>query len=121
MLNDINSFYYISIENLSYCYAVLYSIESNFYRDINESLRMNETEKYLTYIRTLYEGVRLKVLPLAYDNVLYRGAQISKFEIEKIKDNIKNKIEDLPGLIVFSKPFFIFYKRKRRCFRIYTS
>ena len=77
LLNDINSFNYISIENLSYCYAVLYSIESNFYRDINESLRMKEAEKYLTYIRTLYEGVRLKVLPLAYDNILYRGAQKS--------------------------------------------
>ena len=112
LLNDIQSFNNITIENLSKYYAKFYTIESGFYRDINESLRLNNVEKFLTFIRTLYEGVRLKALPLACDNVLYRGAKISKLEIEKIQDNIKNKIEDLPGLIAFSKPFLSFTKER---------
>ena len=112
LLNDIQSFNNITIENLSKYYAKFYTIESGFYRDINESLRLNDVEKFLTFIRTLYEGVRLKALPLACDNVLYRGAKISKLEIEKIQDNIKNKIENLPGLIAFSKPFLSFTKER---------
>ena len=117
LLNSIQSFKNISIENLSKYYAKFYTIESGFYRDINESLRLNNAEKFLTFIRTLYEGVRLKILPLACDNILYRGAKISKFEIEKIKDNIKNKIENLPGLIVFSKPFLSFTKEREVAIR----
>ena len=112
LLNDIQSFNNITIENLSKFYAKFYTIESGFYRDINESLRLNNVEKFLTFIRTLYEGVRLKALPLACDNVLYRGTKISKLEIEKIQDNIKNKIENLPGLIAFSKPFLSFTKER---------
>ena len=112
LLNDIQSFNNITIENLSKYYAKFYTIESGFYRDINESLRLNDVEKFLTFIRTLYEGVRLKALPLACDNVLYRGTKISKLEIEKIQDNIKNKIENLPGLIAFSKPFLSFTKER---------
>ena len=112
LLNDIQSFNNITIENLSKYYAKFYTIESGFYRDINESLRLNNVEKFLTFIRTLYEGVRLKALPLACDNVLYRGTKISKLEIEKINDNIKNKIENLPGLIAFSKPFLSFTKER---------
>ena len=112
LLNDIQSFNNITIENLSKYYAKFYTIESGFYRDINESLRLNDVEKFLTFIRTLYEGVRLKALPLACDNVFYRGTKISKLEIEKIQDNIKNKIENLPGLIAFSKPFLSFTKER---------
>ena len=112
LLQTIKSYDNITIENLSKYYAKFYSIESNFYRDINESLRLNKVEKYLTYIRTLYEGVRLKILPLASDKVLYRGTKISKFEIEKIKNNLEKKIANLPGLIVFSKPFLSFTKER---------
>ena len=112
LLQNIKLYDNITVENLSKYYAKFYSIESNFYRDINEGLRLNNAEKYLTFIRTLYEGVRLKILPLASDKVLYRGTKISKFEIEKIKNNIEKKIENLPGLIVFSKPFLSFTKAR---------
>ena len=112
LLGNINSLMNISSETLSKYYAQIYTIESNFYRDINEGLRLNNPQKYMPYIRTLYEGVRLKTLPLANDDMLYRGTSISKVEIEKIKDNLKNKIENLPGLIAFSKPFLSFTKER---------
>ena len=112
----INSFIYVpkmTVGIMSKYYAKLYSIESGFYRDLNEGLRLNKAEKYLPFIKTLYEGVKLKILPLASDNILYRGTKISKFEIDKIKNYLNQKIENLPGLIVFCKPFLSFSKDRR--------
>ena len=100
----------ISLGELSKYYAKLYSIESGFYNDINTSLRMNQSKMYIPFIKVLYEGVKLKSLPLASDTMLYRGAQIGKDEIVKIKDYLKNKTEGLPGSIVFSRPFLSFTK-----------
>ena len=109
----LDSFIYIpkmTVGTLAKYYAKFYSIESGFYRDLNASLRLNKAEKYLPFIKTLYEGVKVKMLPLASDNILYRGQQISKFEIDKIKNFLNNKVENLPGLIVFCKPFLSFSK-----------
>jgi len=104
----------IPIELLSKYYARLYTIESQFYYDINKELRKKEKEKYLLYIKILYEGVNLKSLPLASNNILYRGSKISNDEIIKIKEFLKNKKEDLPGAIVFSKSFLSFSKDIKR-------
>ena len=42
-------------------------------------------EKYLPFIKTLYEGLKLQSLPLApKDCELFRGSNISKGEIQKI-------------------------------------
>ena len=49
-------------------------------------------------------------MPLSTDNILYRGAKISKEEINKIKSYIKKKVKNLPGAIVFSKSFLSFSK-----------
>ena len=103
----------IPVEILSKYYARLYTTESDFYKNINKSLGLNKVEKYLPYIKTLYEGVKLKSLPLANNNLLYRGTKISNDEIKKIKDYINNKIKDLPSSIVFSKSFLSFTKDKK--------
>ena len=113
LLGSIISLPKIPIEILSKYYAKLYTADSNFYRDINKDLGLNKKEKYLQYIKTLYDGVKLKSLPLASDNILYRGAKISKDEIKIIKSNLKKKIKDLPSSIVFSKSFLSFSKDKK--------
>ena len=87
-------------------------MESQFYNDINKDLRENKKDKYLLYIKILYEGIKLKVLPIANDNILYRGSKISNNEINKIKEYINNKKPDLPGAIVFSRSFLSFSKDK---------
>ena len=114
LLNSIKYITEIPIELLSKYYARLYTIESQFYYDINKELRGNGNEKfkYLSYIRLLYEGIKLKSLQLASNNLLYRGSKISKNEIIKIKGFLKNKVNDLPGGIVFSKSFLSFTKDK---------
>ena len=112
LLYSIKNISDIPIELLSKYYTRLYSIESPFYNDINKELRGNEKDKYLSYIKLLYEGVKLRSLPLASNNILYRGSKISNDEIIKIKGYLKNKIKGLPGGIVFSKSFLSFTKDK---------
>ena len=76
LLGSIISLPKIPIEILSKYYAKLYTAESDFYKNINKHLGLNKVEKYLPYIKTLYEGVKLKSLPLVNKNILYRGSKI---------------------------------------------
>lgn len=80
LLGSIKSIKNIPVETLSKYYARLYTLESNFYKNLNNDLLSNKKEQflsYLPYIKILYEGVKLKSLPLATDNLLYRGTKLS--------------------------------------------
>ena len=113
LLGSLLSLKEIPIEILSKYYIRLYTIESNFYRDLNKSLGLNKVKNYLTFIKVLYKGLKLKSFPLASDKVLFRGSKISLDEINKIKDYIKNQIKDLPSSIVFSRSFLSFSKDRK--------
>ena len=102
----------ISIEILSKYYARAYTADSDFYNDINKDLRENKKENHLTFIKVLYEGVKLKSLSLASKNKLFRGSKISEDEIKIIRSYLGKKIDNLPGAIVFSKSFLSFSKEK---------
>ena len=97
----------IPLEILSKYYARLINIESDFYKDLGKDLRLGIINKYLPLIRTLYDGVKLKSLPLTGEHILYRASPISFDEIYLIKNRIKN-----PPLIIFSKTFLTFTKDK---------
>ena len=84
LLDSIISMKNIPIELLSKYFARLYTIESDFYKDINKDLGLNKIEKNLSFIKTLYEGVKLKSLSLASNTILYKGSQISNEEVKKI-------------------------------------
>ena len=111
MLNSLKSVSNIPLELLSKYYTRIYTEDnSQFYKDINKDLRENKINNYLSYIKVLYEGVKLKSLPLSNDKILYRGSILLNKEIEKIKNYLKNKIKDLPSSIIFSKSFLSFNK-----------
>ena len=112
LLRLIISMQYIPIELLSKYYVRLYSLDSNFHKEMNNNLGQNKIQEYLPFIKTLYEGVKLKSLPLANNKILYRGAKIANVEIDRIKNNLKNKKGGLPCSIVFSKSFLSFSKDK---------
>ena len=103
----------IPIELLSKYYIRAYTIDSKFYPEINRDLRNDKTENHLAFIKTLYEGTKLKSLPLASNNELFRGAKIANDEIINIKEYLKKKLEDLPAAIVFSKSFLSFTKERK--------
>ena len=100
-------------------YSRLYSLYSNFNKKINKNLKINNKDKYLPYIKTLYEGVKLKSLPLANNNILYLFGNLSSDEINIIKLYLKNKIEGLPSSIVFSKSLLSFSKDKNKAQKFY--
>ena len=111
LLGTIKSMQGIPIEILSKHFARLYTMECDFYKDLNVDLNSNKIEKYLPFIKTLYEGVKLESLPLATDNILYRGSGLANDEINKIQDFLNNKKDD-GKTIVFSKSFLSFSKDK---------
>ena len=83
-------------------------MEFKFYRDIN-----NQPEIHFPFIKVLYEAVKLKSLPLPSNSKLYGGTKLSNVEINKILDYMKNKSDDLPKSIVFSKTFLKFFKDRK--------
>ena len=112
LLGSIVSMKNIPIEILSRYYSRLYTANSSFHKNINKDLGLNKKDKYLSFIKILYEGVKFKSLPLSNNNILYRGSKISNEEINKIKNYLNKKIEGLPSSIVFSKSFLSFSKEK---------
>ena len=98
-------------------YDIIYCIRayistSNFHMNINRDLGVNKIDKYITMIKTLYEGVKLSALPMANNEILFRGANISNDEIKKIKSYLFTKIDGLPASIVFCRSFLSFSKLK---------
>ena len=116
LLNSIVSTREIPIELLSKYYAIMYKIESNnddniFHFNMNNYLRSNEKfDIYLPYIKTLYKGIKLKILPFASNQILFRGAFLHKNDINNI---IKNRNKEIPGFFAFSREFLSFYKEKK--------
>ena len=89
-----------------------YTYESDFYKEMNKNLRVNQTKEYLIYIQMMYEGVKLKFLNFEQVSKLYRGTEFRTKELEKLKNSFKNKKKikgfDLPVSIVYNKSFFSF-------------
>ena len=115
LLYAIKSIPNIPIELLSKFYARLYTAESDFYKSINKDLGLNKIDNYLPYIKTLYEGVKLKALPLASkNNILFRGSKIENIELKNLKNYLNKKDPNLPGAIGFCKSFLSFSKDRGR-------
>ena len=121
LLDQIKSMEKVPIEILSKFYARLYTLESSFYKDIKEDLGLNKKEKYLPYIKTLYEGVKLESLSLASDNILYRGSIISNEELKNIESSLNKNNKSLPPVIAFSKLFLSFSKKKEMAEEFYNK
>ena len=87
----------------------LYTLENNFYDDLNKELRNNKGEYYLPFIKLCYEMLREGYLKPVINKKLYRGAIISVNEYKNIIEFL-NKKEDkeFPKLIVFSRCFLSF-------------
>ena len=112
LLEPIINMQKIPIELLSKYYSRIYTTESNFYTDLNNELRIKNTDNYLPYIKVLYEGVKLDSLSLSTNKKLYRGGRLSDEEIKKIYEFKEKQKPGLPAGIVFAKTFLSFTKDK---------
>jgi len=74
LLGSIKSISNIPIELLSKYYIRAYTSEYNLCQDINKDLRENKNN-HLSFIKILYEGIKLKSFPLASNKTLFRGSK----------------------------------------------
>jgi V8-like Glu-specific endopeptidase len=116
-LGQIESMQNIQLEILSKYYARFSTSNCYFYYDMNKDLKCNKFENYLTYIKVLYEGVKLKSLASDNSSILYRCSIISIDELKLMKNILMKKNESLPTSIVYSRSFLSFSKRKEIALR----
>ena len=108
LFNTIKNIDNIPYELLSKYYSkIYYDNHSKFYKKIKE--KKNE---YLAYTKVLYEGIKLKSLPVASNNVLYRVSLLSREFISKVENYIIKKNKDLPAAILFIRTFLTFTKNE---------
>ena len=113
LLYSIEPFSNIPIEILSKYYTRIFTVSNNLNKDIKNSIKMKKTSKILPYIQTLYEGIKLRSLPLFNENILYLGSILPDDQINIIKENFSKKVKHLPCSYIFSKNFLTFMKERQ--------
>ena len=91
----------------------IYTIESPFYKNLNNNLMKLDNEHYNEYIQMLYKG--LKEYEYKENDILYRGTNISNEEVENILNFYKKKKNNdgyQPSYLIYSRAFISFSKSK---------
>ena len=104
LIQKLTFFKYIPRQILSKYWTRCYTIESNFYKLLNNNLMKSKlTHNYKTFIKMLYTGIEIDSLNSYHGQYLYRGSVINKDEVKKINEYIKN--DKLSLIVVFAKAF----------------
>jgi len=134
LLEPIDGLPEIPIEILCKYYGRLYTIESDFYKDLNKSLReenlqlkveellfsANENNYYsITFIKSFYEWIKLHCFKFDLKDKLYRFSYITQKEIDNINNYLEEKKSDLPGANLFSKTFLSFNEDEKEANKFY--
>ena len=82
-----------------------YTTETKFYKNMNTYLVERLGNQYDIYIKVLYHGLKQNYIIPCIDKELYRGALITKDELNYINNSLKNKKKNLPGCICYCKSF----------------
>ena len=114
LINQIEDHKYISKDIICKYWMHIYSLETNFYRDVNEKLRIKKGDFYYPLIKMCYEMVKKGYLNPIINKKLYRGTKIGISEYEYINNFINKKNnQEFPKLIVFSRCFLSFSVDKK--------
>ena len=89
-----------------------YTIESAFYRQMNNYLMGRLGNQFDTYIKVLYYGLRQNYISSCIDKELFRGGTITKDELKYINNSLDNKKENLPGCICYNRSYLSTSKDK---------
>ena len=112
---------YIPLKKRAKFLLRLYTLETNFYRNINKDMRkLDGFGFYKVFILILYFSIQNKSLKSYVKGKLYRRALLSKNEMEEIikifeikKNNIIEKNE-ISSILYYSKPFLSFSKEREK-------
>ena len=113
LLKNLNLFKYIPYEIISKFWARSYTVESMFYKILNNNLMKSiMTPNYKTFIKMLYTGVEINSLNSYHGIYLYRGSVLNRVELEKINSYIK--MGKISNIVVFAKAFLSFSENKEK-------
>jgi len=117
-INEIKTIFaqLVEVENIPY--EILYkywlkalSLDTNFFRDINQELKSKNVEHYSVFIQGMYEGFKYnKFLPeISNEDYLYKFTSFNKDKIDNMNIILSNNNkENLPSILIYSKSFLIF-------------
>ena len=101
-------------DNLNFPYEIFckywlcaYSLETDFYKTMNQNLRKGIYSHYSPFINSCYYSLYNNSLKF-YTKKVYRGGLLSKEEIQTIYKYLKKKSQNLPSCIMFSRCFLSF-------------
>jgi len=112
IINQLESKQKILNEIICKYWVGAYTLESNFYKKMNERLREKKGKSFIPFIKMMYEGIKKEVFIPEDHQILYRGSLITNFELNKIKNYIKNNNNNryFPNCIFYIRPFLSFSK-----------
>ena len=102
---------YILYNILAKYYLHLYTLESDFFRNLNKELSKGNFDKYKQYIFILYAALNKGYFRSCSDCKLYRGGTLSEEEYQTLQ-NLKNS-SDNKKVLFFSKKFLSFSKSQK--------
>ena len=109
LLNQFDNNQKISKEIIYQYWMHLYTLQTDFFPNLNRQLRNKNVEYYIPFIKLCYEMLRKGLLKPIINKKLYRGADIKKDEYETIIGFLdKKKNKEFPKLIQFSRCFLSF-------------
>ena len=109
LINQLEENKYNSKNIICDYWLYIYSLETLFYSDINESLRKKKGDFYNPFVKMCYEMVKKGHLRPITNKKLYRGSKIKINEYQYMIDFLKNKNnKEFPKLIVYSRCFLSF-------------
>ena len=88
----------------------IYTLDSNFYKDLNYSLLIEKYDIFEPMLLLLNKSIKKKLLPKSINDNLYRCCSLSNKEISKLNEIFLNKKFDLPCGYLFSKSILSFSK-----------
>ena len=100
----------IPIEILSKFWLRIYTLETNFYSNMNCKLMKLKGKEFNTFIKLLYYSLNNKFLKSRCDICFYRGDILSNDELKIIID--KSKSESIKDKLIYSRKFLSFSSSK---------
>ena len=99
-----------------------YTLETQFYKDMNSDLMKGKTKLYLPYIKLMYSGLSDNVINANISDDLYRGALINEEEIYNlINHKNQRKKYDIPSRLIYCKSFMSFSLEKDVALEVYVE